>query len=462
LKFETVGGITSGLETLRVACLTCGASNPLKGIATKNSLKRLGVSCSGKQPWEKTEEQRACSAMPQVLQRGASSLYFGMSASAIDIPPHSDFATFSDLTLSITRHPLFKGVLRLPAGALADPLIEIMAAELRCEAEDVRAVIRREADEMPGTGASSVNPSLDLETDEWYAFLTQTKNGHHENRFITRHTTLLNESAEKTGALDSVLLLNRLIDKVVLAIRLREVRALVSFSRLLPEKTKLTPHLGYDDVDFLPAVEVFGEGVFFSLDEGSVRAWETDPSVVNASAVIESRRLESLVGPRLKPATPRFVLLHTLAHTLIRQLAFECGYSSSSIRERIYSRTPEQGEPQAGVLIYTAAGDSEGTMGGLVRQGEPPRLSRTILTALERASWCSLDPICRESTAQGFEGLNRGACHACTLVPETSCTYANALLDRSLLIGGLGGIAGFFQPVLMAATSDALRTLTEK
>lgn len=110
----------------------------------------------------------------------------------------------------------------------------------------------------------------------------------------------------------------------------------------------------------------------------------------------------------------------------------------------------------AGILIYTAAGDVEGTLGGLVRQGEPPRLAHTILSALERAAWCSTDPICRECTSQGFGGLNRAACHACSLVSETSCDNANALLDRSLLIGSSAdGVKGFFTAVLDAALSES-------
>ena len=92
----------------------------------------------------------------------------------------------------------------------------------------------------------------------------------------------------------------------------------------------------------------------------------------------------------------------------------------------------------AGILIYTADSDSEGSLGGLVRQGEADRLILTLVNAIETASWCSSDPICRELPAQGREGMNRAACHACTLVAETSCSYGNVLLDRMLLIGGEG------------------------
>jgi len=91
----------------------------------------------------------------------------------------------------------------------------------------------------------------------------------------------------------------------------------------------------------------------------------------------------------------------------------------------------------AGVLIYTAAGDSEGSMGGLVRMGEPGILEYTLARALERAQWCSSDPVCIESKGQGPDSCNLAACHSCSLLPETSCEEQNRLLDRGVVIGTL-------------------------
>jgi hypothetical protein len=127
------------------------------------------------------------------------------------------------------------------------------------------------------------------------------------------------------------------------------------------------------------------------------------------------------------------VLLHSFAHLLIRQLAYDSGYDSSSISERIYASNGSNG--MAGILLYTASGDSEGTLGGLVRQGRPEYLPSTINAALENGRYCSSDPLCIESTGQGLNSLNLAACHACSLLPETSCEMSNMLLDRALIIG---------------------------
>lgn len=153
-------------------------------------------------------------------------------------------------------------------------------------------------------------------------------------------------------------------------------------------------------------------------------------------------------GLASKPVTPRFLLLHTLAHILINQLTFECGYSSASLRERLYV-SEDQNHPMSGVLIYTAAGDSEGTLGGLVRMGRPGNLEPVLERTLASAEWCSSDPVCMElgeAGGQGPDSCNLAACHNCSLVPETSCESFNRFLDRWTLVGSPEDASpGFFK-----------------
>jgi hypothetical protein len=141
------------------------------------------------------------------------------------------------------------------------------------------------------------------------------------------------------------------------------------------------------------------------------------------------------------------VLLHTLAHVLIARLTFECGYSAASLRERLY--VSEEEPRMAAVLIYTAAGDSDGTMGGLVRMGKPGLLEPVLRRALADAAWCAADPVCLEIGDRGGQGpdsCNLAACHNCALVPETACEEFNRFLDRGLLVGTVSSPSlGFFQ-----------------
>lgn len=144
------------------------------------------------------------------------------------------------------------------------------------------------------------------------------------------------------------------------------------------------------------------------------------------------------------PATPRMVLLHTLAHVLINEWSLEAGYPAAALRERLYAA-----DDMAGVLVYTATSDSAGSLGGLVAQGEPETLGRTLRSAVRRAEWCSSDPLCMETEASGAGGINLAACHACVMLPETSCEHNNILLDRALLVGtSHDPLLGYFEGVL--------------
>lgn len=139
-------------------------------------------------------------------------------------------------------------------------------------------------------------------------------------------------------------------------------------------------------------------------------------------------------------------MIHTFSHLIINQLSYDCGYGSSSIRERIYCEKTDDKLGMCGVLIYTASGDSEGSMGGLVRQGEHGRIEDTIIGAIKNAQWCTSDPICIQSTGQGPESLNLAACHNCALLPETCCENGNCLLDRGVVVGTIDNPElGFFK-----------------
>jgi hypothetical protein len=160
-------------------------------------------------------------------------------------------------------------------------------------------------------------------------------------------------------------------------------------------------------------------------------------------------QIASQRGLQARALGPRFVMLHTLGHLLINELIFACGYSSASLRERLYVSTA-QGREMAGLLIYTAAGDSEGTMGGLVRMARPDPLRSVFASAISNARWCSTDPVCMDAgeKGQGPDSCNLAACHGCGLLPETSCEEFNRFLDRGLVIGtftepGLGYFSSF-------------------
>lgn len=449
----------TGLASLEVACAEpqCRAHRSLSGITAPDSLEKLGLHCLGAHPWQPREQREQCDAQPRVVQRGASNLYFANVASALDIPVHSEMQRFGEKRSKIEAHNIFRTLKDLgeTSGPFVDKLVGKLAEALDYPAADIFAVLNEDL-----AGSQTMEEHIDVAAREWAALINpQIEDPDVASTFITRHTSLISDAHPTT--LESIL--GEAIPSVVLVTRLKEVRALRSFSRIEPEARLLRPDLSVDApfesrrVSWLPAIEVFGEGVFLRFNEELLAEWERAPQVRDRVGVLHERLAKSQLGASIlrqrlgtDAVEPRFVLLHTFAHLLIRELCFECGYSSAALRERIYSRTRDEGVPQAGILVYTAAGDSEGTLGGLVRQGEAPRLIGSIVRSLESGVWCSADPICRESDGQGYDKTNLAACHACCLLPETSCVCGNLLLDRSLVVeAGRQHSAFFIDPAAL-------------
>ena len=235
----------------------------------------------------------------------------------------------------------------------------------------------------------------------------------------------------------------KFVNKVVLVTRLVETRALIGFSRLKPatDIKNLLPISNYYK-DWLPGMKFPGEGIFIQLNMKQVHSWEQSLKAKdmekilngNISKLIKEMRL-TFIRDMKDQISIRFIMLHTLAHLLIKQITFDCGYDASSIKERIYCKMKSNDPDMAGILIYTAGTDSEGALGGIVEQGRPEKFINTLKNAIKNSQICSHDPLCMENTTQGINGLNAAACYACTLLPEIACEENNLLLDRRSIIG---------------------------
>lgn len=244
--------------------------------------------------------------------------------------------------------------------------------------------------------------------------------------------------------------------KVSLLNKLRETRAFTGYNRLLSRG--LTPVEQRElfttnrEQDWLPGIIVRGEGIFIEFSVTALEKWyQSNFEFLRARErrFTEARaRYSNMSVDAVNAVSAKHVMIHTFSHILINELIYDCGYGSASLRERMYFSERTSPEMNA-VLIYTAAGDTEGSMGGLVRQGLSDRLPQLIESAILRASWCSSDPVCLESSGQGPAGMNMAACHSCALLPETSCELMNLMLDRSMLIGSLEDPnIGFFSDLL--------------
>jgi hypothetical protein len=429
MELRVGAGGTGGLESLLIHCPDCKGERDLSQIVAKDAMKSVGAKCLGRHPW-RYEENAQCSEALEVLQRGATNLYYPVTASALSLEVVGDEEPEEE---SIRDKEDYKFLAQVAEGQLVGgnfvpphlrKPIELLAQKYGVTFDRILELLQSE-----GAGESDAEE----ENGDW-----------NESEVLAEEWTFLKSGVARNFRSGDLVSAESDVprfrgkspfDRVLLLHRLREVRAFLGFRRVEPSAALVSPEAGrpMQGRPWYPAVEVFGEGLFLSLDEAWVADWErrlqAHPAELDRISVLErTRRDENFWF--LPTVTPRMIALHTLSHALMRQLVFESGYSSSALRERIYS-----GPGMAGILVYTADGDSEGSLGGLVRQGQPNRLGDTIRLSLDKVVWCSADPVCSETAGQGLGGFNRAACHACSLVPETSCTTSNTLLDRGLLLG---------------------------
>jgi len=412
----------SGLDSIIIYCKNCKQSRSMAGSFGKEALK--GYKCTRRRPWlQDYDPSNECDKTARTMQRGATNLHYCINISALSIPPWSDrvqqeISKKWNLLKPIINNANFNN-------DVLEAMIESwgLPEKCGCSAKEIRGLLEKKIRGEEETGSKSWQELLE---SEYRAFIKGSDD---------------NKGEFKTKLEEVPDIVSSYIDDVILALRLREVMALRGFRRINPEYDvddyKTFSMLSRDYKKWLPAVEMRGEGIFVKLNLDKLSEWETRTDVINRYQSLS--RQNNFVRVKGTMITPRYILLHTLAHLLIRELILQCGYSSAAIKERVYSTFSEGDKnlDMAGILLYTSSDDSEGSLGGLVREGELDRFDNVIRQMLERSSWCSADPLCIQSKGQGIGALNYAACHSCTLLPETSCEARNCYLDRASLVGTL-------------------------
>lgn len=429
------GRSSASLSGIKVKC-SCGREESMGSSfnfepQTGGALHRIGYDCSGGTPWLGKEGGRGkCGEYLRVVQRGASNVYFPLTMSSIYLPLWGEN---TDRTINkLLEDPLVWDILTSDSddeGLIQPSQCKIVAGLRRVDPKKLRDAAQKKLDGEAAVRNDTLRSEEHYRRQEYEALRTG-RGG--------ETTDLLVEVRDPAPYGHG---LAKYLDKVCLVKKLRETRVFVGFSRLLPiedaSSTRLPPLSEKDDLPWLPAIVVHGEGLFFEFDPQSLHLWLENPEVADRAKLLRENYNQGRNARGLGEVdiTAKHVLLHTFAHMLIGQLSFDCGYGSASLRERIYCESDQPDKPMQGVLIYTASGDSEGTLGGLVRQGEPDQLGAVVNRAINGARWCSSDPVCIESRGQGTDNANLAACHGCALLPETSCETGNRFLDRALIVG---------------------------
>jgi len=433
LKFFEQGASLQ-TENLWVRCERCDASRSLVD-AFGDRGQQLLPKCRGRHP-HLGRADAGCEERLRPVLLGASNSWFPVTLTVLAIPTKGDklaqlLADKSDLFSDVGNEAELGLALKvLGKSGMLGSLGEYKADEIWAALQAMR-----------GGGGGEEEPP-DLKKPEWDAFTSPNPPQNWPDFMVTR-------IAAPKG-------LEAKFDFTVVAERLREVNALIGFTRVEPpEEAKEggapppRAPLANGKPEWIPATEVRGEGIFLRFNSQRLAEWLLRPGVKAREAALLQGHKAFRAARKLSPPEDNFpgityVLLHTFAHVLIRELALECGYSAASVRERIYASGYGQHPDMVGVLVYTAAPDSDGTLGGLAQLGQPDRLGELIAQALARARICASDPLCAEHVPDQDRSLHGAACHACSFVAETSCEIGNRYLDRALLVPTIAGGDGAF------------------
>ena len=471
LTITTSSSASEGLEGLTLKCLNCGAAASLRGAFDPGKFEELdkktdfryNFRCAGKHPWKHKTESCKSTEYPKVLQRGSSSVYFPVTESSLVIPPYS-----SIVTNKIDESAAYAEYKAVIASYLSTPGITAETIELLHNSQ-TQVYAQRIAQEtaIPFDKVVGVLKRKNAAPDDGEYSTASVKYRAEEYEAITGETVI---EAEDYGefyreGVDISAYNLPFLKSISLIHKVREVQALVGFTRLKPVDSTDAPGsqavvvpVKEPDTKWYPAYDVRGEGIFIEFDSSSINNWKSENQfLAERVALLNDNYKKSFIGENHpREITGKFLLLHTISHLLIKQLSFECGYGIASLKERIYCSEAADGKKMAGILIYTACGDSEGTLGGLVRQGRSDTFPSIFNKAIENARTCSNDPVCSLSQGQGRDSLNLAACYSCTLIPETSCEEFNCFLDRGVVVGTFDNPnLGFFQGVYEGAPVPA-------
>ena len=424
---RTMGGSTT-MGDIVYQC-TCGARKSLHGANRPEGLNKIGYHCSGRQPWLNRISKQQCSCDGKDLRvviMGATNVCYPDVVSSVLIPDALDER------VKKVADEQFTTMLDFDRKGDLDAALSLIARMGGADPEDLRLAYQRKK-----TEGDSGQSNIEYLHDE----------------YLTLRDPKIRKSGEFVGrAVDpneyESPLIRNYIAGVSLIDTLTVTRALVGFTRLNPEYNDLKSmeerrrELSRKRLDWTLANQTVGEGVFVEFDQSVLEEWCARPEVAARIEVMQENLNNAIKSRNARPReiNPLFVAIHTFSHIVLLGISEVCGYSAASLRERVYCQAyledgAEEFEDMHGVLIYTASASGDGSLGGLVRSGEPGRFEEILNNSMQKATWCSDDPVCIESRGQGLDSCNLAACYNCALVPETACENGNRFLDRALIVG---------------------------
>lgn len=395
------------IDSLRLECTECKTTRSMVQIFSENALSEFRCTCKHphfKEPYARV--QYGCHDKMRARLRSASGVYFPITKAALLIPP------WSKKVVNCIRknYSILKNV---DENKLIFTIRQVIHDQNITDEEIMRSwkAVKISMEQKQKRSELSVY-------EDEYSILSKDENENEDN--FSSYTATIPKKYKSY------------FEQIAVVDRLIVTLAFTGFTRITRNEANSVAISQYPK-PWLPAVELTGEGIFIKFNKDKIIQWR------NAHSSRYKRMREAMEDSKftIESFSETYVMLHTFAHLFIREMSNVCGYSAASIREKIYSEINDKNEVKmCGVLIYVSSSDSDSSLGGLINVADNEDVFERIMDSmLERASWCSGDPLCISSTKQGYKNLNYSACHDCILLPETSCESFNCFLDRASIVG---------------------------
>jgi hypothetical protein len=410
-------GLSSTLSEIVVECTKCGKKRTMAGALGKEDFIENGYKCTGHHPHRPKSKNEKCSCNEiYPAQRGASNIYFPVIRSAISIPPWTNPL----YTLLDEHYPTIVQMMELGVDDASERIYEKYFNAKYSKMEFDEAIKVRE---------KRIKEFVEIKEMEYKALIN------HDELEYKRDYQFFKADEDEVPVY-----LKKYFSRIIKIERLREVMVLQGFMRIDPPEPEVDTlakmvKLTKTKDNWLPGVEINGEGIFIEFNKKSIESWVKLDSVEQTSSQYRSlfrEYCDKRGWQNSKERDAKYVLLHTFAHLLIKEMAMLSGYSSAAIKERIYSSTSMQG-----ILLYTGSSDKDGSLGGLVELGNEENFKKLLKAVIENSLMCTTDPECTNHEIDA-DTLNGSACHSCSMISETACENGNRLLDRSYIVPLVG------------------------
>ena len=395
------------IDSLRLECTECKTTRSMVQVFSDNALSEFPCTCKHphfKDPYARV--QYGCHDKMRARLRSASGVYFPITKAALLIPPWSNKV----VNCIQKNYSILKSIEE-------DKLVFTIRQVIHDQNITDDEIMRSWRAVKISMEQKRKRSELSVYEDE-YSILSKNENENEDN--FSSYTATIPQKYKSY------------FEQIAVVDRLTVTQAFTGFTRITRNEANSVAISQYPK-PWLPAVELTGEGIFIRFNKDKIAEWR------NAHSSRYKRMKKAMEDSKFinESFSETYVMLHTFAHLFIREISNVCGYSAASIREKIYSEINDKNEVKmCGVLIYVSSSDSDSSLGGLISVADNEDVFERIMDSmLERASWCSGDPLCISATKQGYKNLNYAACHDCTLLPETSCESFNCFLDRASIVG---------------------------